>query len=462
MAKMRINLCNEVMLERYEKNGGRSSRACFFCKFDIMNFPVKDEHSGERIDKFLVGVMENVSRTDIQKLIVAGEVKVGGAAVSKNFRVETGMVVVVEKVPEKQASSLEPEEIPLDIVYEDDDIVVLNKPRNLVVHPGNGVRTGTLAAGLLHHFKDNLSAVNGPLRPGIVHRLDKDTPGLMVVAKNDAAHRHLAHQLETRTLHRTYQALVWGCPRDLTGVIDAPIGRNPKNRLKMAVVKGGKESRTHFEAKHFFAIATLLELQLESGRTHQIRVHSRYTGHPVVGDPLYDGREDSLNRVPPLMRPIAEKVLEIAPAQLLQAVKIELIHPTTGKKMKFKVPLEEPFAKVLKLLKKECPADAPVFDEEEGFRDFDADIRFDDGYDADEIDDEGLDVFDDGVFPELKERKTRAQRHAEKAATAAQRKAKAAERKLIKQLKAARKRGIAPEDFVEPGYEPTIDPDLLG
>ena len=425
-----------------------------------MNYLVDEKHNGERIDKFLVGVMENVSRTDVQKLIAAGEVKVGGAAAAKNFRVETGMVVVVEKLVEKESSTLEPEDIPLDIVYEDEDIVVLNKPRNLVVHPGNGVRTGTLAAGLLHHFKDNLSAVNGPLRPGIVHRLDKDTPGLMVVAKNDAAHRHLAHQLETRTLHRTYNALVWGCPRDLEGCIDAPIARNPKNRLKMAVVKGGKESRTHYVAKQFFAIATLLELQLESGRTHQIRVHSRYTGHPVVGDPLYDGREESLNRVPPLMKDVAAKVLEMAPAQLLQAVKIELIHPRTGKKMKFKVPMEEPFAKVLKFLKKECPADAPVFDEEEGFRDFDADIRFDEGFDE-EIDEGALDKFEECVFPELKERKTRAQRHAEKQATAAQRRAKAAERKLIKQMKAARKKGIATEDFVEPGYEPTIDPDLL-
>ena len=425
-----------------------------------MNYLVEEKHNGERIDKFLVGAMENVSRTDVQKLIAAGEVKVGGAVAAKNFRVETGMVVVVDKLVEKESSTLEPEDIPLDIVYEDEDIVVLNKPRNLVVHPGNGVRTGTLAAGLLHHFKDNLSAVNGPLRPGIVHRLDKDTPGLMVVAKNDAAHRHLAHQLETRTLHRTYNALVWGCPRDLEGCIDAPIARNPKNRLKMAVVKGGKESRTHYVAKQFFAIATLLELQLESGRTHQIRVHSRYTGHPVVGDPLYDGREESLNRVPPLMKDVAAKVLEMAPAQLLQAVKIELIHPRTGKKMKFKVPMEEPFAKVLKFLKKECPADAPVFDEEEGFRDFDADIRFDEGFE-DEVDNESLDQFQECVFPELKERKTRAQRHAEKAATAAHRKAKAAERKLIKQMKAARKKGIATEDFVEPGYEPTIDPDLL-
>ena len=425
-----------------------------------MNYLVEEKHNGERIDKFLVGVMENVSRTDVQKLIAAGEVKVGGAVAAKNFRVETGMVVVVDKLVEKESSTLEPEDIPLDIVYEDEDIVVLNKPRNLVVHPGNGVRTGTLAAALLHHFKDNLSTVNGPLRPGIVHRLDKDTPGLMVVAKNDAAHRHLAHQLETRTLHRTYNALVWGCPRDLEGCIDAPIARNPKNRLKMAVVKGGKESRTHYVAKQFFAIATLLELQLESGRTHQIRVHSRYTGHPVVGDPLYDGREESLNRVPPLMKDVAAKVLEMAPAQLLQAVKIELIHPRTGKKMKFKVPMEEPFAKVLKFLKKECPADAPVFDEEEGFRDFDADIRFDEGFE-DEVDNESLDQFQECVFPELKERKTRAQRHAEKAATAAHRKAKAAERKLIKQMKAARKKGIAAEDFVEPGYEPTIDPDLL-
>ncbi len=425
-----------------------------------MNYSVKEQHSGERIDKFLVGVMDNVSRTDIQKLIAAGEVKVGGAAASKNFRVETGMVVVVEKVPEKEASTLEPEDIPLDIVYEDDDIVVLNKPRNLVVHPGNGVQNGTLAAGLLYHFKENLSAVNGPLRPGIVHRLDKDTPGLMVVAKNDAAHRHLAHQLETRTLHRTYNALVWGHVRDLEGTIDAPIGRNPKNRLKMAVVKDGKPSRTHYVAKKFFAFATLLELQLESGRTHQIRVHSRYMGHPVVGDPLYDGRDGCLNRVSPLMKEYAAKVLEIAPAQLLQAVKIELIHPTTGKKMKFKVPLEKPFEQVLKLLKKECPADAPTFDEDEGFHDFDADIRFDEGYE-DEIDEGMLDKFDECVFPELKERKTRAQRHAEKAANAANRRAKAAERKRIKQEKAARRRGVAPEDFVQPGYEPTIDPDLL-
>ena len=425
-----------------------------------MNYLVNEQHSGERIDKFLVGVMENVSRTDVQKLIAAGEVKVGGAKASKNFRVETGMVVVVEKLPEKEASTLEPENIPLDIVYEDDDIVVLNKPRNLVVHPGNGVQNGTLAAGLLYHFKENLSAVNGPLRPGIVHRLDKDTPGLMVVAKNDAAHRHLAHQLETRTLHRTYNALVWGHVRDLEGTIDAPIGRNPKNRLKMAVVKDGKPSRIHCVAKKFFAFATLLELQLESGRTHQIRVHSRYMGHPVVGDPLYDGRDGCLNRVSPLMKDIAAKVLEIAPAQLLQAVKIELIHPTTGKKMKFKVPLEKPFEQVLKLLKKECPADAPTFDEDEGFHDFDADIRFDEGYEE-EFDEESLDKFDECVFPELKERKTRAQRHAEKAATAAHRRAKAAERKRIKQEKAARRRGIAPEDFVEPGYEPTIDSDLL-
>ena len=425
-----------------------------------MNYLVNEQHSGERIDKFLVGVMENVSRTDVQKLIAAGEVKVGGAKASKNFRVETGMVVVVDKIPEKEASTLEPEDIPLDIVYEDDDIVVLNKPRNLVVHPGNGVQNGTLAAGLLYHFKENLSAVNGPLRPGIVHRLDKDTPGLMVVAKNDAAHRHLAHQLETRTLHRTYNALVWGHVRDLEGTIDAPIGRNPKNRLKMAVVKDGKPSRTHYVAKKFFAFATLLELQLESGRTHQIRVHSRYMGHPVVGDPLYDGRDGCLNRVSPLMKDIAAKVLEIAPAQLLQAVKIELIHPTTGKKMKFKVPLEKPFEQVLKLLKKECPADAPTFDEDEGFHDFDADIRFDEGFEE-EFDEESLDKFDECVFPELKERKTRAQRHAEKAATAAHRRAKAAERKRIKQEKAARRRGIAPEDFVEPGYEPTIDPDLL-
>ncbi|MCF0225236.1 MAG: RluA family pseudouridine synthase [Fibrobacter sp.] len=429
-----------------------------------MNYLVDEKQNGERIDKFVVSVLENVSRTDVQKLIAAGEVRVGGVPTPKNFRVETGMVVVVDRMPQKEASTLEPEDIPLDIVYEDDDIVVLNKPRNLVVHPGNGVQNGTLAAGLLHHFKENLSAINGPLRPGIVHRLDKDTPGLMVVAKNDHAHRHLAHQLETRTLHRTYNALVWGHPRDLEGTIDAPIGRSPKNRLKMAVVKDGKESRTHFVAKKFFNFATLLELQLESGRTHQIRVHSRYMGHPVIGDPLYEGRETCLTRVSPLMREIAEKVLEIAPAQLLQAVKIELIHPTTGKKMKFKVPLESSFDKVLKLLKKECPADTPRFDdEEESFREMDPEMRFyDDGNDfVDEYEsDEILAITPEEAAP-YKERKTRAQRLLEKKATAAARKAKAAERKLIKQMKAARKKGIAAEDFVQPGYEPTIDPDLL-
>ncbi|MCQ2096340.1 MAG: RluA family pseudouridine synthase [Fibrobacter sp.] len=427
-----------------------------------MNYLVDEKKNGERIDKFLTSVLENVSRTDVQKMIAAGEVKVGGVATPKNFRVETGMVVVCGEIPEKEASTLEPQDIPLDIVYEDDDIVVINKPRNLVVHPGAGVKDGTLANGLLYHFKENLSTINGALRPGIVHRLDKDTPGLMVVAKNDNAHRHLAHQLETRTLHRTYNALVWGSPRDLEGTIDAPIGRNPRNRLKMAVVDGGKESRTHFEAKKFFAFATLLELQLESGRTHQIRVHSRYMGHPVVGDPLYDGRDGCLNRVPPLLREVAEKVLEIAPAQLLQAVKIELIHPTTGKKMKFKVPLEKPFDQVLKLLKKECPADAPVFDEDEGFRDFDPEMRFEgeddyvDEYESDEV----LAIMPEEACP-YKERKTRAERLAERKERAAARKAKAAERKLIKQMKAARKRGVAAEDFVEPGYEPTIDPNLL-
>jgi 23S rRNA pseudouridine1911/1915/1917 synthase len=227
----------------------------------------------------------------------------------------------------------------------------------------------------------------------------------------------------------------------------------------MAVVSDGKPSRTHFVAKKFFAFATLLELQLESGRTHQIRVHSRYMGHPVVGDPLYDGRDGCLNRVSPLMKDIAAKVLEIAPAQLLQAVKIELIHPTTGKKMKFKVPLEKPFEQVLKLLKKECPMDAPVYDEEDAFRDFDPEMRFEEEEDE-LIDEEPLALFPEDIAP-YKERKTRAQRFAERAARAANRKAKAAERKRIKQEKAARKRGIAPEDFVQPGYEPTIDPDLL-
>ena len=251
----------------------------------------------QRVDRFLQSELKEFSRTDIQKLIASEQVLFEGKPVAKNFRLEPEMEIQVLSLPEKEESNLEPEDIPLDIVYEDEDIVVINKPRRLVVHPGSGIRSGTLAAALLFHFKENLSQVGGPLRPGIVHRLDKDTPGLMVVAKNDKAHLSLSSQLEMRTLKRTYNALVWGQPRDLEGTIDAPIERDSRNRLKMAVSPNGKEARTHYKILEFYAFASLLELDLETGRTHQIRVHNRYMGNPVFGDPLYDGRDACLMRI---------------------------------------------------------------------------------------------------------------------------------------------------------------------
>ena len=413
---------------------------------------------GSRIDKFLQASLVDFSRTDIQKLILKDKVLCDGVPVSKNLRIDKVMEFEVLELPEKLASTLEPEKMDLDIIYEDDDIVIINKPRNLVVHPGSGASKGTLAAGLLYHFKDQLSSINGTLRPGIVHRLDKDTPGLMVVAKNDHAHRHLAEQLESHTLHRTYSALIWGHPRDLEGVIDAPLGRDARNRVRQAVTSEGKEARTHYKAKEFFSIATLMELQLETGRTHQIRVHMRHMGQPVFGDPTYEGRDHCLGRVPPLFRDIAAKALEMAPAQLLQAVKITLVHPTTGKSMTFKVPLESSFQKVLKYLRKECPCDVPTFDSEIGFRDFEQDMM---------LADEAPEIYEEDFYPyeepEFKNRLSRAERYQ----IAKDRKARKKEIELEKQRKkaekAAIKRGELPEyvEIVAPGHEPTIDPAIL-
>jgi len=418
-------------------------------------FKVGESQAEERIDRFLQAQLKDFSRTDIQKLIAAGSVLVNGSTISKNFRLEPEMEIQVLALPKKEESNLEPEDIPLNIIYEDDDIVVINKPRQLVVHPGSGVRTGTLAAGLLYHFKENLSQVNGPLRPGIVHRLDKDTPGLMVVAKNDKAHLSLASQLENRTLHRTYKALVWGQPRDLEGTIDAPIDRDPKNRLKMGIVWGGKEERTHYKILEFFTFASLLELELETGRTHQIRVHNRYMGNPVFGDPLYDGRDNCLMRVPPLVRDVASEALEKSPAQLLQAVKLSLIHPSTGKMVTFEAPLEKPFEDVLKYLRKEAPCDNPSFNQT-FFKDFESDRRY---IDVEEVVEEDPYLYEEEP---VKERMTRAERLLKKKERIARRKEFEIEKRRKKEEREAIRRGEIPSEYIVPGYEPTIDPNLLG
>ena len=424
-----------------------------------VRFIVSEAEANERLDRFLQKKLGEFSRTDIQKLIAENRVTVAGDAAKKNLRLSEGLAVLVTALPEKDDSLLKPEKMDLNIVYEDEDVAVIFKPRGVVVHPGNGVSTGTLAAGLLYHFKNELSTVNGPMRPGIVHRLDKDTPGLMIVAKNDKAHRNLAHQLETRTLHRKYEALIWGHPRDLSGEIELPVGRDPKSRIRMAVVRNGKFARTRYVAKKFFSIATLMEYELDTGRTHQIRVHSRYTGHPIVGDPVYEGREASLLRVPPLFRETAEKLLRLAPAQLLEAVEIAFVHPRTRKRMRFSVPLEKPFAAAVKLLEKECPESAPTFDEDTSFRNFD-ETSIENPYL-----DEPLETEEEYPYEEepVKERLTRAERLAIKKERIKKRKAIEAEKREKKAKREAEKRGelYKPNSEVVTGHEPTIDPSYL-
>ena len=424
-----------------------------------VRFIVSEAEANERLDRFLQKKLGEFSRTDIQKLIAENRVTVAGDAAKKNLRLSEGLAVLVTALPEKDDSMLKPEKMDLNIVYEDEDVAVIFKPRGVVVHPGNGVSTGTLAAGLLYHFKNELSTVNGPMRPGIVHRLDKDTPGLMIVAKNDKAHRNLAHQLETRTLHRKYEALIWGHPRDLSGEIELPVGRDPKSRIRMAVVRNGKFARTRYVAKKFFSIATLMEYELDTGRTHQIRVHSRYTGHPIVGDPVYEGREASLLRVPPLFREMAEKLLQLAPAQLLEAVEIAFVHPRTRKRMRFSVPLEKPFAAAVKLLEKECPESAPTFDEDTSFRNFD-ETSIENPYL-----DEPQETEEEYPYEEepVKERLTRAERLAIKKERIKKRKAIEAEKREKKAKREAEKRGelYKPNSEVVTGHEPTIDPSYL-
>lgn len=267
----------------------------------------------------------------MQKIIAEGKVLLNGKILPKNFQVPENAELEILEMPTKEESFLEPENIPLNIVFEDEHLAVINKPRDMIMHPGNGISKGTLAAGLLWHFKNSLSKINGPLRPGILHRLDKDTPGLLVVAKTDLAHKELTRQLEERTLERTYRAIIWGVLRDREGTINAPIERDPKNRLKMAITTNGKTAITNYKTLETFSIASLVEFKLDTGRTHQIRVHARYLGNPVVGDPLYEGREESAKRIETIYRETAEKLLEIAPAQILQSYKIKFKHPKTKK-----------------------------------------------------------------------------------------------------------------------------------
>lgn len=297
---------------------------------------IEQEYAGERLDKALSTIHEDWSRTQIAGWIEEGLVMVNGKEVKAKYKVKEGDVVEIE-VPEPEELEVIPENLDLDIVYEDEDVIVVNKPKGMVVHPAPGHMTGTLVNGLMYHCKD-LSGINGVLRPGIVHRIDKDTSGLLMVAKNDMAHNGLVEQLVNKTVTRKYTALVHGHIPHNKGTIDAPIGRDPKDRQKQAVVDNGKEAITHFQVlERFGGKYTLVECKLETGRTHQIRVHMKYIGYPLVGDPKYGPK----------------KTIDFG-GQALHAGVLGFIHPRTKEYLEFEVPLPEDFMNLLEKLRKEC------------------------------------------------------------------------------------------------------------
>lgn len=287
------------------------------------------EDAGTRADVFLAAKL-GVSRSNMQKLLEDGRVKRGEKIIKANYKVRAGEMFVVD-IPEPEPIEAVPENIPLDIIYEDDDVVVLNKARGMVVHPAPGNYTGTLVNALLYHCS-NLSGINSAIRPGIVHRLDKDTSGIMIVAKNDAAHISLSQQIQSKTAVRTYLAVVRGNIKTDSGTIETQIARDKTDRKKMAVVKeGGRDAITDYEVLERFGKYTLVRCKLRTGRTHQIRVHMEYLGYPLVGDPKYS----------PMKTPFAIK------GQALHSHTLEFTHPRTGERIKFEAPLPEDMHKII-------------------------------------------------------------------------------------------------------------------
>ena len=295
--------------------------------------------AGKRMDRFLTEKLEEFSRSYLQKLLKEERVLMDGKAVKANCRVQGGEQFEVF-LPEQQEPQILPENIPLDIVYQDADLAVINKPQGMTVHMGNGNTEGTLVNALLYNL-DSLSGINGVIRPGIVHRIDKDTSGLLVVAKNDAAHLSLSKQIAEKSCRRTYIALLEGNLKQDCGTVATYIGRDPKDRLKMAVVPAdkGRLAITDFTVMQRYIGYTLCRFDLKTGRTHQIRVHTKYLGHPVVGDPVYGIKRQKF----------------ALGGQLLHAARLEFTHPSTGERMSFEAPLPDYFSDVLKKLKKVQP-----------------------------------------------------------------------------------------------------------
>ena len=302
---------------------------------EILTLQPNKEDAGRRIDAWLAETIEDMTRSAAQRLIEEGRVTCGGKALAKNYKLTGGETVEVA-LPEPEAVDLVPQNIPLDVVYEDGDVIVVNKPKGLVVHPAPGHPDGTLVNALLYHCGDSLSGIGGEKRPGIVHRIDRDTSGLIIAAKNDAAHQRLAAQLQDHTLARVYECIVTGNLREDTGTVDAPIGRHRTDRKKMAVVADGRNAVTHWEIIDRYPGFTHVRCRLETGRTHQIRVHMAYLGHPILGDTVYGNKKP----VPGLQ------------GQCLHAVGLRFLHPRTGEAVELGCGLTEEFQKQLQLLRR--------------------------------------------------------------------------------------------------------------
>lgn len=299
-------------------------------------FTIETDDVNKRVDVFLNEEMEDISRSALQKNIEKGNITVNGEKISKNYKLRIGDIVEAE-LPPPENIDIVPEDIPLDIMYEDDDLIVINKPQNMVVHPAPGHYTGTLVNALMFHCGDNLSGINGVLRPGIVHRIDKDTSGVLVIAKSDLAHKGLSEQLAEHSMKRVYNAIVYNSFSEESGTVDRNIDRSKNDRKKMAVVmQGGRNAVTHYKVIEKLGKYTLVELQLETGRTHQIRVHMSYIGHPLLGDPVYGPKKCHFN----------------LNGQVLHAKVLGFIHPRTGKYMEFNSELPDYFSSLIERLKK--------------------------------------------------------------------------------------------------------------
>ena len=301
---------------------------------EIREFLVLDEEEGDRLDVYLSSQLGDMSRSYIQKIIKDKKVKVNGKEEKAKYLVKEDDEIKIE-IPAPKLLEVVPQDIPIDIVYEDDDVLIVNKPQDMVVHPAPGNYDGTLVNAILYHCKDKLSSINGVIRPGIVHRIDKDTSGLLMIAKNNNAHNSLAEQLKDHSITREYEFICHGVVKEDKITVNKPIGRNPKDRLKMAIVNDGKHAVTHFEVIERYDNFTHMKARLETGRTHQIRVHALSINHPLLGDPIYGPKNTKFN----------------LKGQTLHARKIGFIHPATNEYIEFNSDLPEYFTNIINKIK---------------------------------------------------------------------------------------------------------------